>query len=87
MSEVFTLSILYKGIPQEIKCTLRVSTYTYQFLCTTSNSEIILEKDDEGNLRAIAVDPFSNSQPKPEPGLVKALLSEMEKILQEKSQG
>jgi hypothetical protein len=83
MPETFTLNFLYKGISQEIKCTLRVSAYTYQFLCTAGSAEIIFEKDDEGNLRAREADPLSNKNQKPDPGLVKALLIEMERILQE----
>jgi len=83
MPETFTLNFVYKGIPQQIDCTLRVSAYTYQFLCTAGSAEIILEKDDEGNLRAREADPFSNKNQKPDPGLVSALLVEMERILQE----
>jgi hypothetical protein len=82
MSETFTLNILYKGALQEIVCTLRTSAYTYQFLCATGNAEIILEKDDEGKLRAMGTDPFSNKNKNPEPGLVRALMDEMERILQ-----
>jgi hypothetical protein len=84
MSESYALDILYKGVQYEINCTLRVSAYTYQFLCTTGNSQIILEKDDEGNLRAVETDPFSANVQRPDPGLVRALMTEMERILQEK---
>lgn len=85
MSESFTLDILYKGIKQEITCTLRVSAYTYQFLCSTGSSQVVLEKDDEGNLRAIEADPFAANIKKPDPGLVRALMEEMEKILHDKT--
>jgi len=81
MSESYKLDILYKGIQHEISCTLRISKYTYQFLCTAGSSEIIIEKDDEGNLRAMEMDPFSGTVQKPEPGLVKAVMEEMERIL------
>jgi hypothetical protein len=80
MSEPFTLDILYKGVQHEVTCTLRVSAYTYQFICQTGNSQIILEKDDQGNLRAIEADPFSGNVHKTEPGLVRALMDEMERI-------
>jgi hypothetical protein len=82
MPEDFTLNFLYKGVQQEIHCTLRASTYTYQFLCVIDNTEMILEKDDEGNLRALQADPFSTKNKKPDPVLVKTLIGEMERILQ-----
>jgi hypothetical protein len=81
MPESFTLSFLYKGIPQEIVCTLRVSKFKYQFLCTIGNIEMILEKDDEGNFRAIESDPFSNKNQKPDPSLIRAMMNELERIL------
>ena len=81
MAEAFTVNFLYKGVPQEIHCTLRVSAYTYQFLCVIGSTELILEKDDEGNLRALEADPFSAKNKKPDPALVKTLIGEMERIL------
>jgi hypothetical protein len=82
MPESFTLHFLYKDIPQEIECTLRVSAYTYQFLCLAGDSQMIIEKDDEGNLRAMESDPFSARIHKPDAGLIKAMLAEMERVLQ-----
>jgi hypothetical protein len=82
MSGTFTLHFIYRGIPQQINCVLRVSTYTYQFLCEIDKNELIVEKDDEGNWRVIKADPFSTNTANTDPGLVKALLSEMEKILE-----
>ena len=81
MPEDFTLNFLYKGVPQEILCTLRVSTYTYQFLCIIDNTEMILEKDDEGNFRAMEADPFAAKKKKPDPALVRIVIGEMERIL------
>ena len=83
MSESFTLSFLYKSVPQEIECTLRISRFKYQFICTIDNNEMILEKDDEGNFRAVESDPFSNKNRKPDPDLVKAMIDELERILSE----
>jgi hypothetical protein len=83
MSESYTLNVLYKGVPHEMNCTLRVSAYTYQFLCTAGNTQIILEKDDEGNWRAMEADPFAGNKNKPDPGLISALLEEIKTILQQ----
>jgi hypothetical protein len=81
MPEDFTVNFLHKGVPQEIHCTLRVSTYTYQFLCTIENTDMILERDDEGNFRAMEADPFLAKKTKPDPALVRTLIGEMERIL------
>ena len=81
MPEDFTVNFLYKGVPQEIQCTLRVSTYTYQFLCTIDHIEMIVEKDDEGNFRAMEADPFSVKKKKPDQALVRLLIGEMERML------
>jgi hypothetical protein len=82
MSDSFILNFLYRETSQEISCRLRKSTYTYQFLCTIGKYELIVEKDDEGNLRAVDADPFSSGKTKPDPGLVRAIIAEMERILQ-----
>jgi hypothetical protein len=81
VSESFTINFLYKGIPQTVDCTLRVSAYTYQFLCRVANSDLILEKDDEGNLRAREAEPVTAKNQKPDPALIKALVEEVERIL------
>jgi hypothetical protein len=81
MADSFTIHFSVGGIPKEADCTLRVSTYTYQFLCRVSGSDLIIEKDDEGTLRVLEVDPGNSKNSKPEPSLVKALIEEMERIL------
>jgi hypothetical protein len=81
MAEEFTLSISYQGIIREISCRLRISAFTYQVLCKTGDSEWIVEKDDEGKMRARQADPFAHTGQKADPGLVRALMEEMERIL------
>jgi hypothetical protein len=81
MEEAFTLELAYKGITCQVPCTLRVSAYTYQLLCQLGETEIVLEKDDEGNLRAMEKDPFSAKNKKADPLLVRALIEEVERIL------
>jgi len=83
MSEHFTLNYLYKGATEEISCSLRVSAFTYQFLCTIDDAEMILEKDDEGKLRVLNADPFSSKKKTPDPMRVLAVKDELERILQE----
>ena len=81
MEEAFTLELEYKGTTCLVPCTLRVSAYTYQLLCQLEETEIIVEKDDEGNLRAMEKDAFSVKNKKADPVLVRALIAEVERIL------
>ena len=45
------------------------------------NADMILERDDEGNFRAMDADPFSGKKKNTDPALIRALITEMEKIL------
>jgi hypothetical protein len=85
MSESFTINYFYKGVAEEASCKLRISRYTYQFLCNIDGSELILEKDDEGKLRVLDSDPFSNKKRAPDPIRLLAVKDELEKILQEEN--
>lgn len=83
MEESFTITILHKGEEKELAGRLRVSAYTHQFLFTIDGSEIILEKDDEGNFRALAAAAFSESARQADPSLIQALISTMEKEMRD----
>jgi hypothetical protein len=83
VEESFTITVLYKGAEKEITGRLRVSAYTHQFLFTIGDAEIILEKDDEGNFRALNPSALSDPGHKTDPSLVRALIEEMEKIMKD----
>jgi hypothetical protein len=85
MSDSFTLHYLHKGVPEEVVCSLRVSRFTYQFLCTLDGTDIIIEKDDEGNLRVMEAEPFSGKGKTPDLLQIKAIKDELERILREKA--
>ena len=82
MPDSFTLHLPVNGVEQDIECVIRVSTYTYQILCTIGHAQVIFEKDDEGKLRALDADPFSGRTKKSNPAFVRLLMEEMEKVLQ-----
>ncbi|HEY4154855.1 MAG TPA: hypothetical protein VGM24_05500 [Puia sp.] len=81
MEESFTITVLDKGIEKELAGRLRISTYTYQFLFEIGDSEIILERDDEGNFRALGSQAVPGK--KPDPSLVQTLIRAMEEIMKE----
>jgi len=82
MEELFTITILHNGVEKELAGKLRISAYTHQFIFTVGESEIILEKDDEGNFRAITASAFSGKPQNIDPSLVQALIDEMGKEIE-----
>jgi hypothetical protein len=70
---------LHNGIRKELTGLFRISAYTYQFLFKIEDTEIILEKDDEGKLRALVPSAGLKSGQEPTPSLIRVLMEEMEK--------
>ena len=83
MEEFFTIKLLHKGVEKLLSGKLRISAYTHQFIFIIGESEIILEKDDEGNFRAFTTAEFARSARKTDPSLVQALILEMEKEMKD----
>jgi hypothetical protein len=83
MEESFNITILHNGIEKELEGKLRISAYTHQFLFHIDDSEIVLERDDQGNFRAIQTGGFSEIAKKIDQSLVQALIKEMETIMNE----
>ena len=83
MEELFTITVLHNGMEKELQGRLRISAYTHQFLFDIGDAEIILEKDDEGNFRALMPAASSEKAKKTDPSLIRALLAEMEKRLKD----
>jgi hypothetical protein len=81
MEELFTISLMYKGQEQELTGRLRVSAYTHQFLFSIGDSEIILERDDEGHFRALMAPGEADRGKKTDEGFIRALIAELEKNL------
>lgn len=76
----FSLELEIKGKPVVVKGHLRKSAFTYQFLFQLGDAELIVEKDDHGELRAFAPGVIAGG-PSPDQQLVKAIVAEMEKLL------
>ena len=77
-TDEFSLDLEVRGKPVTVEGRLRQSTFTYQFLFDLEGTELIVEKDDQGELRAIAPG-IRDGQKAPDQLLVKAILAEMEK--------
>jgi len=55
MEETFTLSVDYGGKEINLPCRLQIQGYTHRFIARVNDTELSIEKDEEGNYRAIAV--------------------------------
>ena len=62
MEEAFKLPVEFNGQVQAIDVTLRVTGYSPRFIASVNGEEVIIEKDEEGNYRAIQLDPHTSGQ-------------------------
>lgn len=82
MEETFILTVVFKGRELEIPGTLRVSVYTHQFILTVSGIQLVIEKDDEQNLRAFLPAEELKKGSTIDSGLVALIVSELSKALE-----
>lgn len=70
--EEFELPVTYKGKDLLFNVRLATFTYGYKFYVEIEDNEVIFERDDEGNLRAIV--PETTSGTVIEKGLIEAII-------------
>jgi hypothetical protein len=66
MQNDFSITVPYKGKDREFNVNVMVTGYTYRFFVTVDETEVIFEKDEEGNYRALKAQPFEGSQSRKE---------------------
>jgi hypothetical protein len=66
MQDDFSITVPYKGKDREFNVQVMVTGYTYKFLVLIDETEIIFEKDEEGNYRAMKAQPFEGGTGKKE---------------------
>lgn len=71
--EEFELPVTYKG--KELTFNVRLATFShgYKFYVDVDGCEVVFERDDEGNLRAIV--PEASSNPPVEKELIAAIIN------------
>ncbi|AZA89199.1 Uncharacterised protein [Chryseobacterium nakagawai] len=70
--EEFQLPVTYKGQEQLFNVKLATFTYGYKFYVDVNGHEVVFERDDEGNMRAMIQDLSSDSNV--EKGLIEAIM-------------
>lgn len=80
MNEPFYITVLYKGKEINLPAQLELLGYTYRFHVTVEGEEILLEKDEEGDYRAIsrAGNKLNNTI---DTTMLQAIISAIKKIL------
>jgi len=80
MNEPFYITVSYKGKEIDFPAQLEMFGYTYRFRVTVESQEVFIEKDEEGDYRAIlqAGSSFNNAI---DPALLKAIISSLKTIL------
>nr|WP_315027926.1 hypothetical protein [uncultured Chryseobacterium sp.] len=70
--EEFELPITYKGKEQLFNVKLATFTYGYKFYVDVNGNEVVFERDDSGNMRALIQD--TSSESKIEKELIEAIM-------------
>ncbi|AZB07406.1 hypothetical protein EG344_00415 [Chryseobacterium sp. G0162] len=70
--EEFELPVTYKGKEELFNVKLATFTYGYKFYVDVNGNEVVFERDDEGNMRAMVQD--TSSESKIEKGLIEAIM-------------
>ncbi|HEY4061187.1 MAG TPA: hypothetical protein VGM30_04765 [Puia sp.] len=79
MDEPFLIAVDYKGKQLEFEARLQVLGYTHRFWVGVDAVEVVFERDEEGNYRAII--PPETKGKIPDSGLLQAIAGAIEKIL------
>ena len=72
MDQTFILPVTYQGQEMEFEATMQSWAYGYRFLVLVQGTEVIFERDDEGNYRALLSQ--GTSAKAPENALLEAIV-------------
>lgn len=75
MEHFFSLPIVYNGAEIEYKARLVTFGYSYKFYIMVDKTELVIEKDDEGNYRVL-----SENNAYIDAGLCKAIIASLQQI-------
>lgn len=79
MDEEFNLPVTYRGQQQNFKTRLVKFRYMHKLEVEVEDGRIFIEKDNEGNYRAILAN--IESENKIDKGLIKAIVESLQEIL------
>ena len=79
MDDIFEIPVIYQGKELHFNAELLRVGYVHKILVDVNGQMVSIEKDDEGNYRAILVD--LDSENKIDKGLVKVIVESVEELL------
>jgi hypothetical protein len=79
MDEPFFIPCRYKGIDRQFTATFQAFGYTFRFHVDVDGTDVIFERDEEGNFRAII--PPESPKPPPDRNLLQEISAAIEQIL------
>ncbi|RFM27759.1 hypothetical protein [Deminuibacter soli] len=80
MEDPFLLPVTYKGTQLQLEAQLQVRGYTHRFEVLVNGNAVYFETDEEGEYRAIAVNPITDHTP-PDTGLLIAIAEAIKAVL------
>jgi hypothetical protein len=81
MDESFDLPVNYKGTDRAYSSRLIIQGYTHKFAVLVEETEVIYERDEEGEYRAIIANPDTQTGKTPERGLLEAIGNKIQSIV------
>jgi hypothetical protein len=79
MDEPFFIPCRYKGVDRQFTATFQAFGYTFRFHVDVDGTDVIFERDEEGNFRAI-IPPDTLKHP-PDRNLLQEISAAIEQIL------
>jgi len=79
MDEPFIITVNHNGAERAFEASLRVFGYSHRFHVIVEGTEVLFERDEEGNYRAII--PPENTGTIPDTGLLQSIARAIEQIL------
>lgn len=79
MDEPFVITVNYKGVEREFEARLQVFGYSHRFHVAVDGTEVLFERDEEGNYRALLQPEHTGKMP--DTGLLQSIAEAIERIL------
>ena len=80
MDEVFSLPVTYKGQELEFPFRIVAGGYAQRYMVLIGETEVVYERDDSGDLRAITTHPDGKLTGLPEKDLLEAISAVIEEL-------
>lgn len=81
MDDALTLPVAWKGAELDLPLQIVPQGYTYRFIVRVGDTDLTIERDDGGELRALVYNTDEHTGKLPEQGLIAEIVATIEKLL------